>query len=65
MHDWEMMQSSLLLQIGWWHALLHGACRVDLGTNQEGILVEIKGSKLRTPKIMVLVVDTHVEVKFV
>ena len=35
------------------------------GTNQEGILVETKGSKVRTPKITFSVVDTHVEQKLV
>ena len=52
MPDLEMMQRSLPQQIRRRLALWPGVCHYIFVTNQEGILVEIKGSKLRTPNAL-------------
>ena len=43
-------QRSLMLKIGRQHALWPGACQRKIVINWEVILVDIKGSKVRTPK---------------
>ena len=60
---WRWFWDRLKLLIGWRHAQWSGACRLIFKTKWEGILVEIKGSRVRTPKITFLVVDASVQQK--
>ena len=61
---WRWYRDGLRLPTRWWHAMWPGACYGIFWTNREGIMVDICGSKLRTPKITFLVVDARVEQNF-